>query len=155
MKSTPLSDKKKVFIALGVFFSLVVMANVALIYLAFSTFDGLVEDNYYKRGLNYQDEKDQGYRQNSLGWQVNLKKVKNIYSVSINDKEGKAVRGANVNLTFFRPTMTGFDQNYKLKENKPGLYEQPVDLSLKGIWDIYIDVEKEKNTWKKKQRITN
>jgi nitrogen fixation protein FixH len=154
MNKTQISDGTKVFLIVSGIFAVVISANMTMYYLAYKSFDGLVENNYYKRGLNYQSELDQETNQHKLGWHIDLKNSQDKYIVSAKDNKGNTIKNAQVKLTFFRPTQAGFDQTINLKEISPGIYDKSIKLPLPGIWDIYIEVEKEKDKWKKKQRIS-
>ncbi|MFN8671429.1 MAG: FixH family protein [Candidatus Sericytochromatia bacterium] len=148
-----LSDGTKVFLAVGSFFGVVILSNLLLIYLSYTSADGMVEENYYKRSLNYQDQKNKASEQEKLGWDVNFDKKKNLYTIVLKDKDEKPIKKARVKLNFFRPTKEGFDKETFLLEKEDGIYEKQFELPLKGIWDVYINVEKDTNSWKKKKRI--
>lgn len=148
-------DGRKALLFVGFFFALVISANATMYYFAYKSYDGLVEENYYNRALNYQSEKDQETNQEKLGWNINFSSEKDNFILSAKDKNQQDLKDAKVKLTFFRPTQSGFDKTYNLSEIKPGIYENPsIKLPLNGIWDVYIEVKKDTNKWKKKQRIS-
>ncbi len=154
MSSTTMKDGTKVFLFVSVFFGIIIFVNILLIYLSIKTNDGLVEENYYTRGLNYQEEINNENTQKKLDWKVVFDNKSNLYKVSVIDKKAKPIKDAKVNLVFFRPTQSGFDKTLKLNEISLGTYQSEIQLPLKGIWDIIINIEKGTDKWKKKQRIT-
>jgi len=146
-------DARNAFLIVFFMLLIVISANMTMFYLAYKSSDGLVEENYYKRGLNYQSEIDQETNQEKLGWKIDFADKNGIYIISARDRNGNFIRNASVKLTFFRPTQAGFDKTFFPKEISPGIYDQEIKLPLPGIWDVYIEIQKEKNKWKKKQRI--
>jgi len=148
------TEGKKIFITLAIFFGVIFLANGTLIYLAASSDDGMVDSNYYSKGLNYQSTLNERLRQKAMDWTVDFKRDKSgEYRLKVIDRESKPIEEAKVNLIFFRPTQSGYDQNLSLKEEKPGFYSGKIELPLKGIWDVNIEIKKENKKWKKKQRI--
>lgn len=148
----------KLFTTLISAFVIVAAVNFGFIYVSVTSYDGLVEDNYYNRALNYQEEKIELERQQTLGWNFSTKTVKQkdqlFYTLEVKDKSGKAIDKAHAEVTFFRPTQSGFDQSLTLNETKAGTYQGSVNLPLKGVWDVHINFKKNAEKWKKKERLT-
>lgn len=149
--------ENKFLIGTASFFVLIFIVNIVMIYLSVKSDDGLVEENYYTKGLNYQTEITGESNQKKLGWQISFedfrKKDHLFCIVSAKDKNGFPIINAKVSLNFFRPTMNGFDKNILLSEVENGVYKAETDLPLPGLWDVNIEVQKANDKWKKKQRI--
>jgi len=149
-----MKEEKKIFFVAGSIFLATIIANLVVIYSAFKTYDGLVEENYYLKGLNYQENKNQIHAQEKLNWNVDIKKLDNEVSIILKDKNNQLIQGANIEINFFRPTQSGLDKKVTLLEKDKGLYitSSRIDLN-KGIWDAYIKIKKDNLKWTKKQRI--
>lgn len=147
----------KFLIGIGISFAVMFLVNAVLIISAIKSDDGIVEENYYSRGLNYQQEINDQSIQKKLGWQVtfeNLKEKKHFfYIISAKDKKGLPLTNAKVSINFFRPTRKGFDQSLYLNETGGGVYKAETVLPLPGLWDVNIEIKKDTDKWKKKQRI--
>jgi nitrogen fixation protein FixH len=154
IKVSEMKDGSKALIFTGLLFTAMIIANMTMLYYSIKTSDGLVEDDYYSKGLNYQQNLDNQVNQEKLGWQVNFSGRKNIYSLVLLDKSGKSIENASVSLRFFRPTQSGLDQDLPLREVLPGNYQAKLKLPVKGVWDIFINIRKDAVKWTKKQRIS-
>lgn len=149
-----MKDQTKAFLAVIGIIGSSVIANVVLIYYSSLTYDGLVEENYYLKGLNYQSELDKKHSQQTLGWSVELlDSTKDLYIVKIKDKDNKPLSKAMVKIDFFRPSKEGFDKTVFLKEVETGTYQVSTHLELEGIWDARIEVKKDSDLWKMKKKI--
>jgi nitrogen fixation protein FixH len=68
MKNT-FFDRNRWLIAIIAFLTVVFMVNSALLYVAVATDDGLVDEDYYRKGLFY----DKGLEgEKALGWEIGL-----------------------------------------------------------------------------------
>ena len=144
----------KAFLSVGILLGLSVTANMTMLYFSITSNDGLVEDNYYSKGLNYQKEIDREKLQQKLGWTALLNHTSNTYTVIARNINNTPLEHANISLNFFRPSKSGFDQDIFLKEVNPGIYQADVDLKLKGNWNVTTEIRKNNSLWKKKEKIT-
>lgn len=106
--------------------------------------DGLVVENYYKHGLNYDAERST--RENLQGWQVALDAPKTALRaesavVTLKDRDNRPLTGATVTLQLFRPTKAGYDQRITLAEVGAGRFEAPVTVPLEGLWDATVEIQ--------------
>ncbi|HEY9899210.1 MAG TPA: FixH family protein [Pantanalinema sp.] len=106
--------------------------------------DGLVVENYYKHGLNY--DADRATRENKQGWQVALDAPKMAQRaesaiVTLKDRDSRPLAGATVTLQLFRPTKAGYDQRITLAEVGAGRFEAPVTVPLEGLWDATVEIQ--------------
>ncbi len=130
--------------AIIAFFAVIFMANGFLIYLAVSGFEGLVEDNYYEKGLNYNDV----IQQEKLGWKIELSftddmkaGAPNKAKVVIFDPKGEPIGGARVRIALRRPATDRFDKEFELVPSGCA-YHGTVFLPVSGLWDIAVKAEK-------------
>lgn len=131
--------------AIIAFFAVVFAANGFLIYEAISGFDGLVEENYYEKGLNYNDVLQ---KEKQLGWRMELSfpddlkaGADNKAKVVIFDRNGEPVGGAKVKLTLKRPATDRFDREVELIPSGCA-YHGTVSVPVTGLWDISVEAEK-------------
>lgn len=143
----------KAFLGVSTLLGLSVVANLTMLYFSIVSFDGLVETNYYSKGLNYQNEIDRQKNQEKLGWKSELHNTKNTFTVIARQINNTPIKEADVSLNFFRDTQEGYDQEIKLKEVGIGTYQGSVDLNLKGIWTVTTQIRKNNSVWKKKEKI--
>ncbi|GIW21460.1 MAG: hypothetical protein KatS3mg068_0467 [Candidatus Sericytochromatia bacterium] len=149
-----MKEEYKIFFVAGSIFLATIIANFVVIYYSFKTYDGLVEENYYLKALNYQDNKNQIHAQKNLNWNVDIKKIDKEIEILLKDRNSKEIEKAKIEVTFFRPTQSGFDKKINLIERKKGIYVNSNTINLnKGIWDVYIKIRKDNLKWIKKQRI--
>lgn len=144
----------KAFLGVAFLLGLTVTANMIMLYFSIVSFDGLVEDNYYSKGLNYQKEIEREKVQEKLGWKSELHNTGDNFTIIARHLNNKPINGANVSLNFFRATQSGYDQEIKLKEVGEGTYQGKVDLKLRGIWSVTTEIRKNNSVWKKKEKIT-
>ena len=143
MKNT-FFDKNRWLLAIIAFLTVVFMVNSALLYVAVATDDGLVDEDYYRKGLFY----DKGLEgEKALGWDIGLSFVPGAsfdaparISVGIT-RLGDAVRDASVAVVLKRPASGGYDRSLKLSPSGQG-YTGEVDVPLEGLWDIEVTAGK-------------
>lgn len=144
------------FIMMGV---VLVSANAYLIYLADESAPGLVADNYYERG--------QDYEQNMLkrmakdpGWDMQLKAPSSVvlnqnakFIFTLEDKEGRFVDPDKVVFYAYRPSDVNADFSVPMSKLSAGNYEVEVKFSLKGNWDLLASVVKGEDEFNVSQKL--
>jgi len=140
---------------------LVVLAvNVGFISLAFITNPGLVDKNYYENAQDYEENLVK-YRdaRAALGWSYQadfpsnpIINKKELYRLSVVDKVGQPLTAAAIKFNAYRPSDASADFEPTLAEVGAGLYEVFVTYRLKGIWDITINITREKDQYDFKRR---
>ncbi|MEK7433733.1 MAG: FixH family protein [Cyanobacteriota bacterium] len=145
--------ERKLFLTIFLFFATIITVNISFILISIKTYDGLVEENYYKKGLNYQKTKEEQHTQAKLDLKVDFKNKNDVYTITVLDKNNEYLEKSLVTLNFFRPTESGFDKEIILKEKSKGVYENKIAMDMKGIWDVFIEIKKGDLQWKSKKRI--
>ncbi len=129
-----------------IMFGLIFIVNYGFISASLDTDPGLVNEQYYKYGLQ-QNEIDKQYRaQAARGWQVKLNfpdpwqvSQEALVSVIVKDKYGSPISGGTAEITAYRPSDASADKTVKLEEtNNKGVYQAILQLPLKGAWDINL-----------------
>lgn len=116
------------------------------VYVATSTHTGVVTDEAYDRGINYNDTIAAAEAQAALGWSGDIEFKNGQLVGNLRDANGHAIVGARAEALFFRPTQDGSDFNVGLTEVSDGRYISSALSAAPGQWDVRIFV-----TWKQKQ----
>lgn len=140
----------------------VLSVNVFMISMAFLTSPGLVTEDYYEKGQDY--EKTINSRiaaRNALGWDLNLdmdaKPAMNrpaLFRMTAVDKVGLPLRDADVTVHAYRPSDAAADFDRKLEEGLPGQYSGDISFPLKGIWDLQVIIVRGDERYEVSRRIS-
>ncbi|MEJ2693720.1 MAG: FixH family protein [Candidatus Thiodiazotropha sp.] len=133
--------------------------NVIMIYLAQSNNPGLVVEDFYERGQDY--EKNMLKRQaRNPGWQMKVVLPKKIgvdeavvCRFEVTDKEGVPVDPAEVIFYAYRPSDAKQDFSVPMQKVGPGLYQADVSFPLKGAWDTLVSVKHGEDEYNTPKRI--
>jgi nitrogen fixation protein FixH len=142
--STPTWKLDSWAIAIIVFFLIVFAANAVLVILGQQSWPGLVTENHYQKGLEYNQVIAAQKKQEKLGWQIRLlndplfSEKPGLLSVMLTGREGKPIENASVEGVLFRPLGEGSDQPFLMRQAKPGLYTTTITPPKPGEWDIKI-----------------
>lgn len=122
-------------------------AVVGAIVVGTTSFDGLVVDKPYDRGLAWDREQD---NRASLGWTVMverriIKSGGNEVAFKVLDREGKPLSNAYVSVQVKRPSTTIYDKTYTAAKTGGGAYTAEVVLPLHGYWDLHFTIVSGKN----------
>jgi len=121
--------------------------NMVMIYMATENESGLVVDDFYDRGQDY--EKNMLKRQaRNPGWVMRVQLPKKIETdqpvtcrFSVKDKTGEPVRPDAVTFYAYRPSDKNADFSQAMQEVAPGLYEAEVSFPLLGAWDTLVSAK--------------
>ena len=118
----------------------VVVAGLVTAYLAVSSNDGLVDDDYYKQGLAVNQVTERHQKARALGLQADL----------LQSAEGAQVRvllrgdagfaaPQTLTLRIMHPTRSGSDQTVLLRADGSGSYSAPLTARLAGRWHVALE----------------
>ena len=124
-----------------------VAANIVMIYLAIDRSPGLVVDDYYERGQEY--EKNMLKRQaRNPGWKMKLMAPEYVdiakptgFAIKITDKEGNPVMPDSVTFYVYRPADVKMDFSVPMSAKAPGVYEADISFPILGVWDILVSAK--------------
>ena len=123
-----------------------VMANAFMIYLTTGGGPGLVVDDYYERGEDYEKNMLKRLAQDP-GWKMELRAPepiemgkKHIINVALVDAENKPLNEDSVMFHVYRPSDASKDFSLPLQRIDDGLYEVAVSFPLPGVWDVLVTV---------------
>jgi len=118
-------------------------AVIGAIVVGRSTFDGIVVDKPYERGLTY--DAAQQERETS-GWVVDiidppLVVGRNELIISATDRKGSPLPDAEISLTISRPSSAAYDRTYAAARTTRGQFRAEIELPLYGHWDVKVRVK--------------
>ncbi len=126
---------------------IVVIAGFITLYLAVSSNDGLVDDDYYKQGLAVNQVTARNQNSVRLGLQADLMLSTDGKQIRIllRGKPDTVLPGV-LKLRIAHPTRAGVDQNVLLRADGAGSYSGKLSALLTGRWRIVL--EDEKGEWR-------
>lgn len=118
-------------------------AVIGAIVVGRNTFDGIVVDKPYERGLAY--DAAQKERETS-GWVVDIVDPspvagRNELIISATDRNGNPLTDAEMSLTISRPSSATYDRTYAAVRTTKGQFRAEIELPLYGHWDVKIRVK--------------
>lgn len=133
--------------------------NVIMIYMATDNNPGLVVDDFYERGQDY--EKNMLKRQaRDPGWEMRIvlpKKIEVGQPVTcrfkISDQAGQPVSPDAVIFYAYRPSDKDADFSLPMQQVEPGIYETEVIFPLLGAWDTLVSAKQGEDEFNTPKRI--
>jgi uncharacterized protein len=124
---------------------LVIVAALVSAWVAVSTNDGLVADDYYKQGLVAGETLAKSQKAQELGLSVSLRLTSDSIRITLKSREVGMVPPATLLISMSHPTRAGIDQKLVLKRNGDA-YMGDANLPASGHW--LIVVEDDAKTWR-------
>jgi len=139
-------------------FLVMLTANGLLIHYALSSFSGLTSQHASAEGANYNAALAAARAQAERGWRVSLtfsptQGLGGAVEATLLDRDGRPLTGADVTVSFIRPTAAGADQAYTLAETGPGRYRADATPRLPGVWDLRLIARHPAGTWQMIERV--
>lgn len=131
----------RVFLYMCLFFGVIFAVNTAFVTVAIKSNTGVVDNQYYERGVNYNETLAQSEWQKSLGWVGILDQTNERIRFKLTDNMGQPVTQKTVTIVMRRPVQAGQDFDVPLKEQSPGIYVGSLKNTPLGIWNAYIHAE--------------
>jgi len=119
-----------------------VLGGIAMIYLAITTDDGLVNDDYYRLGkeINLVIERDIAAKQLGLEAEFNITSENNSVQVELTGASFSLPK--SVNLSLLHATRANHDQHISLTLTPSNSYHGLVEKLVPGKWYIQLHTEK-------------
>ena len=119
-----------------------VLGGIVTIWIAVESDDGLVEDDYYKHGLeiNKKLDRDKAAIQYDLVANLEISEGQNRFQISL-DANDKFVSPSSIKLNFLHPTIKGQDQILVLKSVGKSIYAGPLPSLMQGNWYLQIEAD--------------
>jgi hypothetical protein len=121
-----------------------VIAGFITLWIAVSTFDGLVVDDYYQQGKVIEQTIARSVRAGEMGLAAELKITADEVRISLSSTRD-APLPPGVLLTIAHPTRSGRDQKLLL-QGRDGVFSGPLQPLSAGRW--LVQVEDESETWR-------
>ena len=118
-----------------------VIASMFTIYLAVSTADGLVVDDYYKRGkaINRDLARDAAALRYQLRAGIDIDLRDNRVRLLL--ESAGAELPNTVNFSLLHPTQAGYDQVLVLPHGGDGVYTGAIDEMTRGNWYLQLEAD--------------
>jgi hypothetical protein len=124
---------------------IVVIAAFYTAWLAVKSNDGLVTDDYYKKGLSANQTIARSEQATKMGLVAGVRIASDSLSVRLQASDKSFVMPPTLALTISHPTRAGLDQSRLLVRNGE-LYSGEVRLPAAGHWLVLL--EDERKTWR-------
>jgi hypothetical protein len=124
---------------------IVVVAGIATAWIAVSTNDGLVTEDYYKKGLAVNQTIAQSERATQHGLQAALSLSPDRLRMRLSASDAQFVPPSTLVASISHPTRAGLDQRAILKR-QDDLYVADFRLPASGHWLVLV--EDEARTWR-------
>lgn len=124
-------------------FGFIFAVNGTMAWLAEKSFPGLVSNDAYREGLEYNKTLAARAAQSALGWRADVTVTgagtTRTVTASLRDRDGHPLDGMAVTARLVRPVVAGFDRKLALAEGAPGVYRTEAVLPALGNWRLEID----------------
>lgn len=138
----------------------VLAVNGIMIFLAVEHNPGLVVEDYYERGQNYEKHILERMKRNP-GWLMQidvpvpvLKDKPTWFRFTVVDKAGLPVTAEGATFFAYRPSDAKRDFSKPMEQEAPGRYRAKVEFPLKGVWDILVSVQGREDEYNTARRIS-
>jgi hypothetical protein len=115
--------------------AIVIVAGFFTAWIAFTSEDGLVVDDYYKQGLAINQTLGRSDVATRLGISAQLSQSGERVRVVLRGGEAPAA----LSLRLVHPTRAGMDQTINLTSTQPGVYEGVLAATQPGSWNILLE----------------
>ena len=123
----------------------VVVAGIVTAWLAVSSSDGLVTDDYYKKGLKADQTIARSERARTLGLAASVRVTADTLSLQLSAAAKDFTPPERLVVMVSHPTRAGLDQTQVLTRNGAG-YAASFRLPASGHW--LVSIEDEAKTWR-------
>jgi nitrogen fixation protein FixH len=146
-------------LAIATILGLTMAANVWLIRVASSDPSFAVEEDYYQRGVHWDDELAQRALNQDLGWRIDaslspivLGQGSNL-SVSLSDSSVYPIAGARVVVVARHVARAGEPVSVTMTQGEPGKYSARVPIERPGLWELRFDIHQGANRFTATERL--
>jgi nitrogen fixation protein FixH len=133
--------------------------NLIMIFMATGNKPGLVVDDYYERGQDYEKNLLKRLARDP-GWKMEVKLPRKIEvdepvicRYTVRDKAGQPVTPDSVTFYAYRPSDARRDFSVPMHQVEPGLYEAEIRFPLFGAWDTLVSAKQGEDEYHTPKRI--
>lgn len=124
---------------------IVIVAGIVTAWLAVTSSDGLVTDDYYKKGLMAGETLARSRQAEMLGLTVGMSLTRETMRLRLSARQ-EFIPPLALRVMLSHPTRAGLDQQALLQRGSDNLYTGQMDLPAAGHWLVLI--EDEGKTWR-------
>ena len=119
-----------------------VLGGIVTIWIAVVTDDGLVQDNYYKYGMeiNKTLDRDKAALRYNLVADVKISEAQNNIQISL-DANDQFISPSSIKLSFLHPTIKGQDQILVFQSTGKDIYAGLLPSLRQGNWYLQIEAD--------------
>jgi len=154
LKQRRAKDNKRIPLYFVAFFVVLALLDGLFIYLATSTHTGVVTQQAYEQGLNYNRTVAQAEAAEALGWKITTDLKGEQFRATLRDAKGQPIEDAIVTATWFRPTQEGHDFTTPLAPVGEGVYAAEVTTPILGLWEVRVNATWQQQNYQHHQRLT-
>ncbi len=127
------------------FLGVVAVVNGILVFLAADSWNGVITEGHYEKGLAFNEVIAAQRTQDALGWQATLEAPslthnrQGAVTFTLRDAQGRPLTGLTVSAEMLRPVTVGHDLVLRFAEQAPGRYLAHVTPLLAGAWDLKVE----------------
>lgn len=120
-----------------------VLAGIVMLVLAAASYDGLVVDDYYKRGLEINRELERDRAAALLGLNAGVVFDSRSWDirVRVTSRDPRALLPSRLTLRLVHPTRSGLDRDIALRLSGEGRYSGSLDRLEPGHWHLQLETE--------------
>ena len=140
--------------------AVIVTVNIIMITVAFKSSPGLVVDDYYEKGKNYNKSLEKMAAQKALDWEVHLSAPEKIelgektrYGLTVVDRSRSPLLADKVEIYAFRPSDVAADFSVQMIPQGAGQYAVDLMFPLPGVWDLVVSIVKGDDQFEVTERI--
>ena len=122
------------FLVIAGFFAVTIGVNVYMAVEAVRTWTGVVVEDSYASGIDFNERVQLAREQEALGWHGGLSYAGGVIRLAMLDAQNQPLAIADVTVAVTRPIGDAHDHTLTLVRGADGSYSAPVDLSA-GIWN--------------------
>lgn len=131
---------RHVVLSLIAFFGVIFAVNGYFLYSALSTHTGLIANEPYRKGLQYNDRIAAAEAQAKLGWMDSVEALTGAPIVfSLRDRNGAPVQGMLLRGFVGRPATAQHDKPLAFRETEPGRYAADAGKLADGNWMLTVE----------------
>lgn len=139
MSEKTLSGRVVLLSLLG-FFGVIIGMNILMAWFAVGSFDGQVEENAYRGGLQFNQRIENARSQQATGWRADVALGQGPRSVEIQltHRGGEALVGAALEGLLWRQSVQGMDVPLAFEQVAPGRYRARVPNEVYGRYELRL-----------------
>lgn len=124
------------------FFLVITAVLATFVYIAVSSYRGVVTDDAYEKGVAYNKVIAQAEAQAASGYTLRIEQSAGGVTVHALDAKGDAVPAKAVKIWFYRPTQDGMDRHESMARQPDGAFGISTLGMARGLWEarVYADL---------------